>query len=402
MPATQEADDRSSPVAEQLNQLVRRGVESRASDIHLDPTPDGRGRVRLRIDGVLHDLEAPPEGLFPKLVSHIKLLSSMDLAQRRLTQDGRIKTQADGRELDLRVSLLPTTWGERVVMRILERADIAFDLERIGLSGDELATVRRLAALPVGLLIVNGPTGSGKTTVLYAMLQSLDRSRRCVMSIEDPVEYHIDGVSQTQVDSRRGLTFGRALRHVMRQDPDVVMIGELRDLATLQGAVAAALNGHLVLTTLHANTSPGAVRRMLDMGLEPYLLNSALAGAISLRLVRKLCPECRRPAAPAPHCVPPEAVEFVRAHPEATFRAPKGCERCAGTGFRGRTGIYEILVPDDRVRQAVAASADVASIRNAALAAGMRPMLTSGLEAAARGITSIAEVCRVVPRGPND
>jgi len=402
MPATQEADDRNSPVAEQLNQLVRRGVESRASDIHLDPTPDGRGRVRLRIDGVLHDLEPLPEGLFPKLVSHIKLLSSMDLAQRRTTQDGRIKTQADGRELDLRVSLLPTTWGERVVMRILERADIAFDLERIGLSGDELATVRRLAALPVGLLIVNGPTGSGKTTVLYAMLQSLDRSRRCVMSIEDPVEYHIDGVSQTQVDSRRGLTFGRALRHVMRQDPDVVMIGELRDLATLQGAVAAALNGHLVLTTLHANTSPGAIRRMLDMGLEPYLLNSALAGAISLRLVRKLCPECRRPAAPAPHCVPPEAVEFVRAHPEATFRAPKGCERCAGTGYRGRTGIYEILVPDDRVRQAVAASADVTSIRNAALAAGMKPMLTSGLEAAARGITSIREVCRVVPRGPND
>ena len=396
-----DAEGQPSEVVKCLNLTIREAVEQRASDIHLDPTEDGRGRVRLRVDGVLRDFEPPPAGLFASLVSRIKTFSHMDLTERRLTQDGRIKLNVAHRALDLRVSLVPTVFGERIVMRILERSQIAFDLERLGLFDDALAALRGLCALPTGLVIVNGPTGSGKTTLLYSMLYALDRKRRCVMSIEDPVEYHLDDVSQIQVDAKRGLTFGRALRHVMRQDPDVIMIGELRDLPTLQGAVTAAVTGHLALTTLHANTSPGAVKRMLDMGLEPYLLNNAVAGVVSLRLVRVLCPKCRQEADPALHSVPPEAAELIERLPDAAFCGPKGCEHCAGTGYRGRTGIYEILIPNDRVHQAVLAAAGLDAIRNAALATGMTPMLLNGLRTAARGITSVQEVCRVAPHGPN-
>jgi len=390
------------PAVKRLNQIIHDAVRGRASDIHLDPWEDGSGRVRLRVDGVLHEIEPLPVGLFATIVSRIKILAHMDVAERALPQDGRIKLNVEGRELDLRVSLVPTAFGERTVLRILERGHTTFELERLGLFDDTLATVRELCVLPHGLAIVNGPTGSGKTTLLYSMLHAIDRTRRSVLSIEDPVEYQLDGVSQMQVDAKRGLTFGRALRSVMRQDPDVIMIGELRDLPTLQGSVTAAVTGHLVLTTLHANTSPGAVKRMLDMGLEPYLLNGALAGVVSLRLVRLLCPKCRQEAAPASHSLPPEAAEVAATLTDATFYGPKGCEHCAGTGYRGRTGIYEILVPDDRLRQTVAATAELDAIRNAALAAGMQPMLAYGVRAAARGVTSLQEVCRVVPHGPND
>ena len=390
------------PVVARLNQIIHDAVRGRASDIHLDPWEGGSGRVRLRVDGVLHEIEPLPTGLFATIVSRIKILAHMDVAERALPQDGRIKLHVEGRELDLRVSLVPTAFGERIVLRILERGHITFELERLGLFDDTLATVRELCVLPHGLVIVNGPTGSGKTTLLYSMLYAIHRQSCSVLSIEDPVEYQLDGVSQMQVDAKRGLTFGRALRAVMRQDPDVIMIGELRDLETLQGAVTAALTGHLVLTTLHANTSPGAVKRMLDMGLEPYLLNGALAGVVSLRLVRVLCPHCRRAAEPPLHSVPPAAAELIESLPDAGFCEPAGCDRCVGMGYRGRTGIYEILVPDDRVRTVVAASGDLDAIRNAALAAGMKPMLTDGIRAAARGVTSIQEICRVVPHGPND
>lgn len=396
-----ETEGQPSRVVQCLNQIIHNAVRQRASDIHVEPTEDTRGRVRLRVDGVLHDIEPLPGELFPKIISRIRILAQMDLAERVRPQDGRIKLNFEDRELDLRVSLLPTVLGPRVVMRILERSHIAFELERLGLFDDASAGVRELCALPWGLVVVNGPTGSGKTTVLYSMLYALDRKKRSVLSIENPVEYFIDRVSQIEVQAQRGLTFTRALRHVMRQDPDVIMIGELRDLPTLQGAVTAAVTGHLVLTTLHANTSPGAIKRMLDMGLEPYLLNGALAGVISLRLARKLCPECRQRVEPDLAAVPPEGVDLIEALPAATFFAPKGCERCGGTGYRGRTGIFEILRPDDRLRQAILGSTDLETLRNAALAAGMQPMLAYGIRAAARGITSVQEVCRIVPHGPN-
>ncbi|MFW6163581.1 MAG: GspE/PulE family protein [Planctomycetota bacterium] len=391
----------AGPVVQRLNQLLHDAVRRRASDVHLDPEEDGSVRVRLRVDGVLHDADRLPGELAPGVVSRIKILSALDLGEKRLPQDGRIRLKLGDRDLDLRVSLVPTVFGERVVMRILERAQIAFDLHRLGLVGEALATVRELAALPAGLVVVNGPTGSGKTTVLYSMLHAIDRKRRSVLSVEDPIEYHLDDVSQIQVDARRGLTFTRALRHLMRQDPDVIMIGEVRDLSTLQGAVTAATTGHLVLTTLHANTSPGAVKRMLDMGLEPYLLNGALAGVVSLRLARKLCPECRQPVDPDLTAVPPEGIEAIEALHEATFYGPQGCERCGGTGYRGRTGVFEVLRPDDRLRRTLLGPADLETLRTAALAAGMEPMLAYGIRAAARGITSVQEVCHVVPRGPN-
>jgi len=263
--------------------------------------------------------------------------------------------------------------------------------------------VRELCHLPNGILIANGPAGSGKTTLLYAMLSEIDRETRCVLSAEDPVEYHVPGVAQTQINPKRGLTYAVALRSMLRQDPDVIMVGELRDLETVHVSVQCSLTGHLLMTTMHTNTSPGALRRLLDVGLEPFLVNSTVAGVISQRLVRVLCPECRREAEPPLDSIAPAAVEFIRGLDAPTFYVPGegACECCHGTGFRGRVGIHEILVPGDRVRRAVAASADLATLRDAALASGMKPMLISGLEKAAAGITSVQEVCRVAPHGVN-
>jgi general secretion pathway protein E len=394
-----DAEGEKGTVVKCVNLTIIEAIGQRASDIHLDPTEDGRGRIRQRVDGVLHDIEPPPEKLFAKIVSRIKIMACMDIAEKRLPQDGRIKLNIKGKPYDLRVSSVPTVHGERIVMRILDRESVRLDLERIGFPDDELATVRELCHLPNGIIICNGPTGSGKTTLLYSMLHEIDRDKCCVMSVEDPVEYHIEGVAQTQVEAKKGLTFARAVRSFLRQDPDVIMVGEIRDLETAQICVQCALTGHLVLTTLHANTSPGAIKRLLDVGLEPFLVNGSLSAVISQRLVRMLCPECKRETEPPPHSMPPEAVEFIQKLGEATFYAPKGCDACNGTGHRGRTAIHEILIPGDRVRQVIASSADLASIRNAALAEGMKPMLISGLEKAARGITSIQEICRVVPHG---
>jgi len=394
-----------SAVAEFVNRMIQDAVLLRGSDIHFDPTEDGAGRIRVRVDGVLRDVEKPPAGLFPNVVSRIKLLSSMDLAERRLPQDGRIMLTLVGRALDLRVCVVPTVLGERIVIRILDRDAVRLDLEQMGFLEDELATARGLCHLPNGMIICNGPTGSGKTTLLYAMLMEVDREKCCVMSVEDPVEYRLDGIGQVQVEARKGVTFARALRSILRQDPDVIMVGEIRDLETLEVTAQCSLTGHLIMTTLHANTSPGAVKRLLDIGLAPFIVNSTLAAVITQRLVRVLCPKCKEEAKPALHSVPPAAAEFIQKLGDRPFYAPireKGCDACKGTGFRGRIAIHEILIPDDRVRQAVAAGSDVAAIRNAALAAGMRPMLQCGLEKAARGITTVQEVCRVVPYGPNE
>ena len=388
--------DAAPPVVKFVNLAIIEAVKQRASDIHIDPTENGRGRIRLRVDGVLRDAEPPPPGLHAKIISHIKIMACMDIAERRLPQDGRIAVVVNDKSLDLRVSVVPTALGERAVVRILDRECIRLDLERIGFLDDELATVRSLCHLPNGILICNGPTGSGKTTLLYAMLNEVDRDRCCVMSVEDPVEYRLDRVAQVQVEPRRGFTHARALRSILRQDPDVIMVGEVCDLETLQAIVQCALTGHLLLTTLHSNTSPEAIRRLIDVGLEPCRANASLAGVISQRLVRVLCPQCKQAAEPPVHSMPPEATEFLQRNGVKTIYGPKGCEACKGTGYRGRTAIHEILVPDDRVRGAVAASADVAAIRNAALAAGMKPLLISGLERVARCITSIQEVCRVI------
>ena len=394
------ADDKSQTV-KTLNLILIQAIKDGASDVHLEPTESGL-KIRQRIDGALYEMEPPPEQLASRIVSRIKVMACMDVAERRLPQDGRIELVVSGKPYDLRVSAVPTVFGERIAVRILDREAVVLDLERIGLLDDDLATVRELCHLPNGIIIGNGPTGSGKTTLLYSMLCEIDRDKCCVLSVEDPVEYRIDGVAQVQVRPQFGATFARILRAMLRQDPDVIMVGEIRDLETLRLAVECAMTGHLVFSTIHANTSPGAVKRLLDVGIEPFLVNSSLAAVISQRLVRKLCPKCKEPAEPDPHSLPPQAAEHIRGLREPSFCIAKGCEECNRTGYRGRTAIHEILIPDERVRQAMGASADLGAIRNAALAAGMKPMLVNGIEKAARGITSLHEVCRVVPHGPND
>ena len=379
-----------------VNQLLLDAVNRRASDIHLDPTEDRGGKIRLRIDGALREIARPAREEFGKIVNRIKLMSALDIAERRLPQDGRIMLTINGKHVDLRVSLVPVHFGERLVLRILPRDAVDVGLEHVGLSGQDLETVRRLCHLPSGIIICNGPTGCGKTTLLYSMLQEVDREKCCVITIEDPVEYSFEGLGQIQVDGQRGLTYARALRHVLRQDPDVIMVGEIRDLQTLEACVQCALTGHLVLTTLHTNTAPEAIRRILDVGVEPYRLNASLAAVISQRLVRKLCPDCKKQVDPPLHSVPPEAAEFIRALGKKSFFGPSGCDAC-GAGYRGRTAIHEILVMDDRIRRAVADGVDLAALRAAARESGMRTMLANGLEKAAGGVTSVEEVVRVLP-----
>jgi len=397
---TQDEEQRSATL-KTLNLIIVQALKDNASDIHFEPLEDGL-KVRYRVDGVLYEMEPPPAELAASLVSRVKIMADLDIAENRLPQEGRIKLNIAHKLCDLRVSTVPTVFGERVVMRIFNPDAVCVDLERIGFAPDELSRVRELCHLPNGIVVSNGPAGSGKTTLLYAMLNEINKPTHCVLSVEDPVEYHLAGIGQAQVDARRGLTYARLLRSVLRQDPDAIMVGEIRDLETIQVCIQCSLTGHLLMTTMHANTSPGALRRLLDVGVEPFLINSSIAGVISQRLVRCLCPTCRQEAAPPLHSVPPQAVEFISSHPDATWLAPKGCDECGGTGYRGRTAIHEILIPDDRVRQAVAASADLAALRNAALAAGMTPMLVSGLEKAAAGITSVQEVCRVAPYGTGD
>ena len=392
------ADAETKEVIEYVSNLVRDAIERCASDIHLQPCEGEGGRVRLRVDGVLYEHDRLAGGRYAEVVARLKVMAALDTAERRLPQDGRILLEREGERYDLRLSTIPVVGGERVVCRLLARQNIPLGLDSVGLGADDLALVRQFCHLPSGMVIVNGPTGCGKTTVLYSMLMEANREACCVLTVEDPVEVTFEGLSQMQIRPAVGLTFARAIRSMLRQDPDVIMVGELRDLEMMQICVQVALTGHLLLTTLHASTSVGAIRRLIDCGLEPFLINSTLQGVITPRLVRMLCTKCRRPCGPPPeHSLPPEAARILAALPEATFYEPVGCDECHGTGHRGRTGIYEVLTMDDRIRRAVARPVDMAALSNAARAAGMKTMLADGLEKAARGITSVREVVRVVP-----
>ena len=385
----------NAPARALTNELILAAFQGRASDIHLDPTEDGKGRIRLRIDGALNDYEPKTHAPFAEVVNCFKLMAATNVEEKRLPQDGRIMLNIKERKLDLRVSCVPTVFGERVTLRILDRQATLVTLEQI-FPADELPPVERLRDLSHGLIICAGPTGSGKTTLLYAMIMSMDRDKRNVLSIEDPVEYTLDGVAQIQIRSNIGLTFARAIRSMLRQDPDVILVGELRDLEALQLAIQSALTGHLVMTTLHTNDAPGTVQRMLDIGVEPFLVNAVLEGVIAQRLVRTLCADCRKPAEPKLALLPPDAAAFVKAATDAEFCAPVGCGKCRGLGYRGRAAVHEILEPDDAVRAAVAEGAGPERMRQAALAAGMEPMLINGLRKAAKGLTSIQEALRVL------
>jgi len=398
MPVTEDLLDSSTqaPVIRMINAFLLQALRERASDLHFEPY-EARSVVRFRIDGVLRDVIEPPRALHAALVSRLKIMASLDIAEKRLPQDGRISLKLGDKQVDVRVSTLPTGPGERVVLRLLDKEAARLDLATLGMSDATRDAVDRLIREPHGIVLVTGPTGSGKTTTLYAALSRLPRESVNMMTVEDPIEYALDGVAQTQVNPRIELDFARTLRAILRQDPDVIMIGEIRDLETAQIAVQASLTGHLVLATLHTNDAASAVTRLADMGVEPYLVASSLLGVLAQRLVRTLCPSCRVTAPPTPG---EEKLLAELGLPATTpVSSAPGCDDCNHTGFRGRTGVYELLAVDDAVRRGIHDGADELAIRAAAERAGMTSLRRDGARWIAGGATSLAELLRVTRAG---
>jgi general secretion pathway protein E len=384
-----------APVIRLVNQVIARAVETQASDIHIEPFED-RLRIRYRYDGVLHETESPPGRLSAAIVSRIKIMARLDIAERRLPQDGRIKLAVRGQEIDFRVSTVPSLHGETVVLRVLDRTAVELDYAKLGLPADLTATLQRLLELPNGMVLVTGPTGSGKTTTLYTGLKHLNSVARKIVTVEDPIEYQVAGVNQIQVKPQIGLTFAHLLRSILRQDPDVIMIGEIRDLETAQIAVQASLTGHLMLSTLHTNSAAATVTRLRDMGLEDYLITAVLKGVLAQRLVRRLCQRCGHAAEATPEVIERFGLERRTAmRPIPHFHAV-GCPDCRGTGYRGRQAIAELLLPNEETERLIFARADHMAIERAAIASGMRTMFDAGLEAALAGTTTIEEVVRSI------
>jgi general secretion pathway protein E len=379
-----------APVVRLINALLLEAVKEAASDIHIE-TLEKRLLVRFRIDGVLRDRIEPAHALAPLLVSRIKVMARLNIAEKRRPQDGRVSVRVGDHELDVRVSTIPSQHGERVVMRLLNRQSAELDIASLGMSGRDRESFERLLRRPTGLLLVTGPTGSGKTTTLYAALRCLNDRKRNILTIEDPIEYAVEGVGQTQVNPQTELTFARGLRAILRQDPDVIMVGEIRDQETARAAVQAGMTGHFVLSTLHTNTAVGAVTRLIDMGVERFLLAPILAGVVAQRLVRTLCMRCRKPA---------KVTELDRnllggaLEVGAEIFRPAGCDACGGQGYRGRTALYELVAVDDTMRALVHDGASEADIEASARRAGPS-LMQDGAEKVARGVTSIAEVVRV-------
>ena len=384
-----------APVIRLVNQMIARAVETHASDVHLEPFPD-RLRVRYRYDGVLHEVEPPPPRLQAAIISRVKIMSRLDIAERRLPQDGRIKLTVRGHEIDFRVSTIPSLYGEKAVLRVLDRTAVEFDFAKLGLPQDVREGFVRALDLPNGMVLVTGPTGSGKTTTLYTGLLKLNTVARNVVTVEDPIEYQLTGINQIQVKPQIGLNFASLLRSILRQDPDVIMIGEIRDLETVQIAVQAALTGHLVLSTVHTNSAASTLTRLRDMGLEDYLMTATLKAVLAQRLVRRLCPACKTPD-PAPSALI-ERLGLERLAPaEAiTLFHPIGCPECRGTGFRGRRAIAELLVPNRAIDKLIFDGADDMAIERTAVEQGMRPIFDSGLSAVIEGDTTIEEVVRCI------
>ena len=369
-------EQNDAPIIRMINVILTQAVKAAASDIHIEPFEQS-SVVRFRVDGTLRDVVRPRRELHAALISRIKIMATLDIAEKRLPQDGRITLRIGGKQLDVRVSTLPTGHGERAVLRLLDKEAGRLDLTHLGMNAETLRRFDVMVHQPHGIVLVTGPTGSGKTTTLYAALGRIDTSTTNVLTVEDPIEYDIDGIGQTQVNARIDMSFARALRSILRQDPDVIMIGEIRDLETAQIAVQASLTGHLVLATLHTNDSVAAVTRLIDMGVEPFLLASSLVGVAGQRLVRKLCLECRKP------------------DPVAGGWRPVGCVACGRTGFQGRTGIYELLAVDDEIRAQIHRGSSEAEIRAGALAHALVPMREDGKRWVASGVTSEDEVIRV-------
>jgi general secretion pathway protein E len=382
-----------APVIRAVNRLIARASDERASDIHIEPTDDGLA-VRFRVDGMLRNATKLPIAMRAPLVSRIKVMAGLNIAERRLPQDGRLRISVRGNEIDLRVATSASIHGESVVMRILDRSKLALDFATLGFDGDLTRRMREAIGRPHGIVLVTGPTGSGKTTTLYAALSELNAPERKLLTVEDPIEYRLPGVIQTQVNPPIGFTFGTALRSFLRQDPDVMMVGEIRDTETAQIAVQAALTGHMILSTLHTNTAAGAVSRLLDMGVEPFLLGSVLTGVLAQRLVRRLCTDCRRPydvADAAPEILRPIIEKQRVTH---LFHAP-GCARCGGSGYSGRLAVLEFLRVDDTISRLILRRADTPEIVAAAETQGMHSLAADGVAKAAAGLTTVEEVMRV-------
>jgi len=380
-----------SPVVKLVNYCIYNAVKEGASDIHIEPG-ERTLRVRYRIDGRLTEKLRPPYPMHAAVVSRIKIMAGLDIAERRLPQDGGIRVMMDKRPIDLRVSTLPSKYGEKVVMRVIDNERGAVNLERLGFSYDTLKQWRRLISLPNGILLVTGPTGSGKSTTLYASLAELNRPDVNICTVEDPIEYALPGITQTQVNDKIGLTFATALRALLRQDPDILMVGEIRDGETARIATQAALTGHLVLSTLHTNDAPSAITRLYNLGIEPYLVGATIAGVLAQRLVRKLCQTCREQYQPPPTELR-QIERFVG--PVETLWRPRGCPRCRNRGYTGRIGIYELLVPDDAMFDKISQGAGLNEIREAAKACGMKPLRVDGMEKVKAGLTTLEEVFRV-------
>ena len=383
-----------APVIRTVNQIIARAVEQRASDIHIEPLA-GRLRVRFRIDGVLRESEAPASNLRAAIVSRIKIMANLNIAERRLPQDGRINLVTRGSAIDLRISTLPTIHGESVVIRVLDRSSVALDFEGLGFDGPALESYLSIIERPHGIVLVTGPTGSGKTTTLYASLLHVNSTEKNVMSVEDPIEYQLDGVNQVHVKPEIGLDFANVLRSLLRHDPDIMMVGEIRDRETAEISVQAALTGHLVFSTLHTNNAAGTITRLLDMGVESFLLTSTLNGVAAQRLVRKLCLACRESYTALPELVDRLGLVKYRPNGELQLYRARGCEVCGGAGFFGRTSIFETLIIDDEIRRLILNRAETQQLQAAAVAAGMRTAYDNGMAKVLAGITTVEEVLRV-------
>jgi len=389
-----QAMEDEAPIIRVVNVIIQQAIKDRASDIHIEP--DRRGvRIRYRIDGVLHEVMQVPKYVHAPLISRVKIMGDMNIAERRIPQDGRIHIRHEGKEFDLRVSSLPTVFGEKIVMRILDQSSVLIGLNKLGMFAETQAQLEAIIVQPNGMILSTGPTGSGKTTTQYAILNKINSVEKNIITIEDPVEYQLRGLNQVHVNRKAGLTFANAMRAFVRQDPDIIMVGEIRDLETAETGVQASLTGHLVLSTLHTNDAPSAVTRLVDMGVEPFLISASIIGVLAQRLARQICQNCKEPYKP-----PADALRRVGFNVEnaedVVFYRGRGCEQCKHTGYRGRNGIFEFMLMTEEIQDLIVKRAPLSEVRNAALASGMKTLKQDGFQKVLEGMTTVEEVMRVV------
>lgn len=386
-------DEGEEPVVIKLvNLIIMKAIKEGASDIHIEPE-EAVLKVRFRVDGILHEDTAPPKHLQSAVISRIKIMANLDISEKRAPQDGRFTMKMEGRGIDVRVSCVPTIYGENIVLRLLDVSSALLGLKELGFSGQMLEKCQKLIAHPHGIILVTGPTGCGKTTTLYAFLDKINTVEKNIITIEDPVEYKLSGIRQIQVNLKVDLSFANGLRSILRQDPNVIMVGEIRDLETAEIAIQAALTGHLVFSTLHTNDAPGAVTRMLDMGMEPFLVSSSLIGVLAQRLVRKICLKCKEKYAPTPEAL--KDIGLLNEPRTTVFYKGKGCSECMNTGYKGRIGIFELMLPDEAIRNLIIAKASADEIRKRALVLGMTTLMDDGIDKIKQGVTTAEEVLRV-------